>query len=110
MRGGVRRPADAGRLTMVLAMHRTACLASLILAIGPYVVSPAAQAAGHPAARRGIPHNGTAPVGALFTISNGKLGSHFCTASVIHSPAVNHLITPSPCLMCRTPLHACPHV
>ncbi len=102
MRRGVRRPADAGRLTMVLAMHRTACLASLMLAIGPYVVSPAAQAAGHPAARRGIPHNGTAAVGALFTSSNGKLGSHFCTASVISSPAGNLLITAAHCLQGRS--------
>jgi V8-like Glu-specific endopeptidase len=102
MRRGVRRPASAVRLTIVLAMHRTAWLASLAAtAIGAYVVSPAAQAAGHPAARRGIPFNGTAAVGALFTSSNGKLGSHFCTASVVSSPAGNLLITAAHCLQGR---------
>ena len=41
---------------------------------------------------------GTPAVGALFTTSNGKLGSHFCTASVIHSPHGNLVITAAHCL------------
>jgi V8-like Glu-specific endopeptidase len=46
----------------------------------------------------GRPFQGTAAVGALFTTSNGKLGTHFCTASVIHSPHGNLLITAAHCV------------
>jgi V8-like Glu-specific endopeptidase len=103
MRRGVRRPASAVRLTIVLATHRTAWVASLVAtAIGAYVVSPAAQAVGQSDARRGIPINGMAAVGALFTRSNGALGSHFCTASVVSSPAGNLLITAAHCLQGRS--------
>src|SRR5258708_8183461 len=99
MRRGVGRPASAVRMTIVLAMNRTAWLASVVAtAIGAYLVSPVAQAAGQPAARRSITFNGTAAVGALFTSSNGRLGSHFCTASVVSSPAGDLLITAAHCL------------
>src|ERR1700684_117423 len=37
-------------------------------------------------------------VGALFTVSDGKLGSHFCTASVVDSPAGDMLVTAAHCL------------
>ena len=50
------------------------------------------------ASRVGRPFQGTPAVGALFTISNGKLGTHFCTASVIHSPHGNLLITAAHCV------------
>jgi V8-like Glu-specific endopeptidase len=41
----------------------------------------------------------TAPaVGALFTVSNGQLGTHFCTASVVNSPAGDLLITAAHCM------------
>lgn len=40
----------------------------------------------------------TAAVGALFTTTNGKLGSHFCTASVVHSPHGNLAITAAHCV------------
>ncbi len=101
MRRGITRPGAAVRLAVVLAMHRAIWLASVIAtAVGAYIVSPAAQAAGQPAARRGIPVSfpGTAPVGALFTSTDGRLGSHFCTASVVSSPAGNLLITAAHCL------------
>src|SRR5260370_34220134 len=99
MRRGVGRPASAVRMTLVLAMTRTAWLASVVAtAIGASLVSPVAQAAGQPAARRSITFNGTAAVGALFTSSNGRLGSHFCTASVVSSPAGDLLITAAHCL------------
>jgi V8-like Glu-specific endopeptidase len=90
-------------LTIVLAMHRAAWMASLVAtAFGAYVVLRAAQAVGQPDARRGIPINGMAAVGALFTRSNGTLGSHFCTASVVSSPAGNLLITAAHCLLGRS--------
>jgi V8-like Glu-specific endopeptidase len=41
---------------------------------------------------------GTPAVGALFTVSNGQLGSHFCTASVVHSPRGDLLITAAHCV------------
>lgn len=41
---------------------------------------------------------GTAAVGALFTSSDGKLGSHFCTASVVSSPHGDLAITAAHCV------------
>jgi V8-like Glu-specific endopeptidase len=41
---------------------------------------------------------GTPAVGALFTTSNGKLGSHFCTASVVNSPHGDLAITAAHCV------------
>jgi V8-like Glu-specific endopeptidase len=41
---------------------------------------------------------GTPAVGALFTISEGRLGSHFCTASVIDSPHHDLVITAAHCV------------
>jgi V8-like Glu-specific endopeptidase len=97
MRRGIWRP-DAGvRLAVVLAMHRTVWVASLMLtAVGAYVIAPSALAAGQGDAGRTI--NGQAAVGALFSVTNGKLGAHFCTASVVSSPAENLLITAAHCL------------
>jgi V8-like Glu-specific endopeptidase len=41
---------------------------------------------------------GTAAIGALFTTSNGKLGTHFCTASVVHSARGDLVITAAHCV------------
>ncbi|MGH3257614.1 MAG: trypsin-like serine peptidase [Streptosporangiaceae bacterium] len=41
---------------------------------------------------------GTPAVGALFTMSGGRLGSHFCTASVVHSPNGDLVITAAHCV------------
>ena len=41
---------------------------------------------------------GTQAVGALFTMSEGKLGRHFCTASVIGSPHGDLVITAAHCV------------
>lgn len=43
--------------------------------------------------QRGIP-----PVGALFTVSGGSLGQHFCTASVVDSPVRDLVITAAHCV------------
>jgi V8-like Glu-specific endopeptidase len=48
--------------------------------------------------RSGQPAGNVAAVGALFTTSNGKLSSHFCTASVVHSPGGNLAITAAHCV------------
>jgi V8-like Glu-specific endopeptidase len=41
---------------------------------------------------------GVAPVGALFTVSNGQLGTHFCTASVVHSAHGDLAVTAAHCV------------
>ena len=43
-----------------------------------------------------------AAVGALFTESNGKLGSHFCTASVVDSKAGDLAVTAAHCVYGKT--------
>jgi hypothetical protein len=55
-----------------------------------------ATAAETPAAK---PFGGMPAVGALFTTTgNGQLGTHFCTASVVHSPNRDLLITAAHCV------------
>jgi V8-like Glu-specific endopeptidase len=103
MRAGIWRPDSAVRLTMVLAMHRATWVASVILTtIGAYVAAPTALAAGQPDPEGGTAIGRTAAIGALFTSSNGKLGSHFCSASVVSSPAGNLLITAAHCMQGRS--------
>jgi V8-like Glu-specific endopeptidase len=51
-----------------------------------------------PSSRDGQAFSGTAPVGALFTTSAGQLNQHFCTASVVHSPAGDLAITAAHCV------------
>jgi V8-like Glu-specific endopeptidase len=48
--------------------------------------------------RNATAFSGTAAVGALFTTSGGKLGKHFCTASVINSPHGDLAITAAHCV------------
>jgi V8-like Glu-specific endopeptidase len=45
---------------------------------------------------------GVAAVGALFTMSAGKLRTHFCTASVVHSARGDLAVTAAHCLTGRT--------
>ena len=42
--------------------------------------------------------DGVAAVGALFPVSSGKLGPHFCTASVVHSPHGDLAVTAAHCV------------
>ncbi len=46
----------------------------------------------------GQPFGGVAAVGALFTASGSQLGSHFCTASVVHSTHGDLAVTAAHCL------------
>ncbi len=48
--------------------------------------------------RTGQAFDGVAAVGALFTDNSGRLGSHFCTASVVHSPAGDLAVTAAHCV------------
>ncbi len=54
-----------------------------------------------PAAGTGQSFSGVAAVGALFTETDGKLGPHFCTASVVHSPAGDLAVTAAHCVYGR---------
>jgi V8-like Glu-specific endopeptidase len=52
---------------------------------------------------RSVPFGQTSMVGALFTVlPGGKLGGHFCTASVVDSPSGNLVITAAHCVQGRT--------
>jgi V8-like Glu-specific endopeptidase len=93
---------------------RTSASAVLVaaLAIGVAVtVTPAEGAAGDIASgfaravwnlvstsQNGRAFAGTPAVGALFTTSHGKLGHHFCTASVVNSPDGDLLVTAAHCV------------
>ena len=50
------------------------------------------------AAGRSKSFDGTPAVGALFTLSRGHLGRHFCTASVVHSRRGDLLLTAAHCM------------
>jgi V8-like Glu-specific endopeptidase len=61
----------------------------------------ASNEAGVPTA---VPTAAPKAVGALFSLgSDGKLGTHFCTATVVQSPRVNVVITAAHCLLGQTP-------
>src|ERR1700690_4480550 len=63
---------------------------------------PAKAAPAPPIRATGRPFAGTPAVGALFsTTSSGGLGSHFCTASVVHSQHGDMLITAAHCVTRR---------
>jgi len=61
---------------------------------------PVAQAA--TASPTGRSFDGVAAVGALFTVTDGKLGTHFCTASVVSSTAGDLALTAAHCVYGRT--------
>jgi V8-like Glu-specific endopeptidase len=67
------------------------------LAAGAQPMSPAASL--RPAMdAQGVPFSGTPAVGALFATSDGALRSHFCSASVVDSPARDLLVTAAHCV------------
>ena len=51
----------------------------------------------------GEPFDGTPAVGALFTLSGGQLGRHFCTGSVVDSPHGDLVITAAHCVTGKPP-------
>jgi V8-like Glu-specific endopeptidase len=63
------------------------------------MVSHSAQAPlSQTAAENAQPFGGVAAIGALFSETSGKLGKHFCTASVINSPHGDLAITAAHCV------------
>jgi V8-like Glu-specific endopeptidase len=98
MRRGGRR--NATRMTSpsaaALGTRRAFWLSGVLaVALPAFLVTSASRA---DTAGFGIPFPGTGAVGALFTASDGSLGTHFCTASVVASPAGNLLITAAHCM------------
>jgi V8-like Glu-specific endopeptidase len=116
LRGGEEsRPGDNnGPRKRARWFSRTPAAAAIVtvLTVGVAVtVTPAEGAAGDIASSfaRAVRHlvstsqngqdfAGTPAVGALFTMSKGKLGRHFCTASVIGSPHGDLVITAAHCV------------
>jgi V8-like Glu-specific endopeptidase len=64
------------------------------------IASGFAREVGHmvSTSQEGQAFSGTPAVGALFTMSDGRLGSHFCTASVVSSPNGDLVITAAHCV------------
>jgi V8-like Glu-specific endopeptidase len=84
------------------ASHHARRAVSLAVAgaVGAFLLGGASDtAAAQAASGSGTPFNGTSAVGALFVRTDGRLGSHFCTASVVHSPRENLLITAAHCMI-----------
>jgi hypothetical protein len=105
---------DSGPRKRARWYFRTPGAAALIIALTVGVVvtvTPAEGAAGNFASsvaravrklvstsHSGQAFAGTPAVGALFTMSGGELGPHFCTASVINSPHGDLVITAAHCM------------
>jgi V8-like Glu-specific endopeptidase len=88
------------RRRLVRAAWITAPL-SLVLALAAilWLAVPAAPAtASLSALDTPVSFSGTPAVGALFTTSDGQLGKHFCTASVVNSPAGDLILTAAHCM------------
>ena len=126
MRGWTRRFAGNARPPWLILRARPAVWGGTLaaaVAVGVMATSPSAHGAERLAVRlaaavkalpRGAPtvppallhgrfYDGTPAVGALFTVSGGHLGSHFCTASVVNSPVKDLVITAAHCLQGKQP-------
>ena len=110
-----RRPGDdSGPRKRARWFFRTPAAAALVIALSVglvVTVTPAESAAGDiasgfaramrhlvSASQNGQPFAGTPAVGALFTTSGGELGRHFCTGSVVNSPAGDLVVTAAHCM------------
>jgi V8-like Glu-specific endopeptidase len=69
-----------------------------VLAAGRGAIEQLAPAAATAPTRAGASFGGAAAVGALFTESNGTLGPHFCTASVVDAAAGDLAVTAAHCV------------
>ncbi len=126
MRGRIRRFAGQARPSRLVLRTRLVVWGGTLaaaVAVGIVATSPSAHGAERlavrlaaavktlprgarivpPALRHGRFYSGTPAVGALFTISGGQLGSHFCTASVVNSAVQDLVITAAHCLHGKQP-------
>ena len=76
----------------------TRSLALIASVAALWSIVAAAPAAGTLSALVTNPADGTSAIGALFSTSDGQLHTHFCTASVVHSPAGDLLVTAAHCV------------
>jgi V8-like Glu-specific endopeptidase len=86
---------------MRLRLRRSALVLGAVLAVLgiSIAVGPSASSVG----AQGTQPSKTSTVGALFTLTSaGQLGTHFCTASVVDSPAGDLIITAAHCMKGRT--------
>lgn len=74
-----------------------ALIISVATALGPAITAAPAAISESALVTAGSPA-GTRAVGALFSISGGQIGAHFCTASVVDSPAGDLLVTAAHCV------------
>jgi V8-like Glu-specific endopeptidase len=82
-------------------MHQGASRAALGAVLAAALLMPASR--GQDSAPPSRPFGGTAAVGALFTVNaDGRLGQHFCSASVVHSRNGDLVLTAAHCLDGRT--------
>ena len=100
------RPDRSGRKPVRLAVILTAAAGCAALMLVPadggasglqhrsVLAAPKAPTASH----TGQSFAGVAAVGALFTETSGKLGTHFCTASVVHSAHGDLAVTAAHCV------------
>jgi V8-like Glu-specific endopeptidase len=85
------------------ATHGAARFAARLAAAAATLSRQAPRA--RPAAVSGSPFEGTPAVGALFQVTPGGLGKHFCTATVVDSPVKDLVITAAHCVYGQQPGH-----
>jgi hypothetical protein len=97
---GWRRVRARRRIFLVAAMAAGLTLTAVGLIATPLDQGPAgAQSLVPTLQAQGVAFAGTPAVGALFTVtSDGGLGEHFCSASVVDSPARDMVITAAHCV------------
>ena len=101
---GGRRGRVCGQICLVLAMAAGLTLAAVGLIATPIdqdlnTSAAGAQSLAPTLQTQAVAFAGTPAVGALFTVtSGGGLGGHFCSASVVDSPARDLVITAAHCV------------
>jgi V8-like Glu-specific endopeptidase len=90
--------AVTGRRRRVRPVWLTRSLALIACVAALWSIVAAAPAAGTLSALVTNPADGNSAIGALFSTSDGQLRTHFCTASVVHSPAGDLLVTAAHCV------------
>lgn len=98
--GARRRGRPTARAAIILGAALALTVANIVTVSSAGRASAAIVTAGR--LRTGSAFGGTRAVGALFVRSNGHLGRHFCTASVVHSPVGNLLLTAAHCMRGRS--------
>jgi V8-like Glu-specific endopeptidase len=100
---GRRRARACRRICLVLTMAAGLTLAAVGVIATPLdqdldTTAAGAQSLAPALQTQGVSFPGTPAVGALFTIGGEGLGAHFCSASVVDSPARDLVITAAHCV------------